>query len=137
MSDSLLSQPTLILYCVAIVLLILLSAFFSCAETGLMAINRYRLRHAGVMKKRWAMLILKLLKRPDRLLGMILIGNNVSNIFASVLATIVAIHFFGEKAVMLVSILLAVIVLVFAEVAPKTIAALYPERVSKVVAWPV
>src|SRR5258708_5890974 len=100
-----------------------MSAFFSCAETGLMAINRYRLRHAGAMKKRWAVLILKLLKRPDRLLGMILIGNNVANIFASALATIVAIHFYGERAVMLMSVLLAFVVLVFAEVAPKTIAA--------------
>jgi len=114
-----------------------MSGFFSCAETGLMAINRYRLRHAGAMKKRWAVLILKLLRRPDRLLGMILIGNNVANIFASALATIVAIHFFGEKAVMLISVLLAFVILIFAEVAPKTIAALYPERVSKVMAWPV
>ncbi len=125
------------LYFIAIVLLILLSAFFSCAETALMAINRYRLRHAGALKKRWAVLILKLLKRPDRLLGMILIGNNVANIFASALATIVAIHFYGEEAVMLISILLAFVILVFAEVAPKTIAALYPERVAKIVAWPV
>lgn len=136
MSDTL-SQSTLILYSVSIILLILLSAFFSCAETGLMAINRYRLRHAGTMKKRWATLILKLLKRPDRLLGMILIGNNVANIFASALATILAIHFFGEKAVMLFSILLAFIILIFAEVAPKTIAALYPERIAKIFAWPV
>jgi len=135
--ESTLSQSALILYCIAIVLLIIMSAFFSCAETGLMAINRYRLRHAGAMKKRWAVLILKLLKRPDRLLGMILIGNNVANIFASALATIVAIHFFGEKAVMLISVLLAFIILIFAEVAPKTIAALYPERVSKIMAWPV
>lgn len=137
MSDSSLSESALILYIVSIIVLILLSAFFSCAETGLMAINRYRLRHAGTMKKRWALLILKLLKRPDRLLGMILIGNNVANIFASALATIVAIHFFGEKAVMLISVLLAFVILVFAEVAPKTIAALYPERISKFVAWPI
>ncbi len=137
MHESTLSQSALILYCVAIVLLIIMSGFFSCAETGLMAINRYRLRHAGAMKKRWAVLILKLLRRPDRLLGMILIGNNVANIFASALATIVAIHFFGEKAVMLISVLLAFVILIFAEVAPKTIAALYPERVSKVMAWPV
>lgn len=136
-SETILSQSDLILYSVSIIVLIILSAFFSCAETGLMAINRYRLRHAGAMKKRWAVLILRLLKRPDRLLGMILIGNNVANIFASALATLIAIHFFGEKAVMLFSILLAFVILIFAEVAPKTIAALYPERISKMVAWPV
>jgi Mg2+/Co2+ transporter CorB len=124
-------------YCIAIVILVMLSAFFSCAETGLMAINRYRLRHAGALKKHWALLILKLLKRPDRLLGMILIGNNVANIFASALATVVAIHFFGEESVMIISAILAVIILIFSEVAPKTLAALYPERVSRVVAWPV
>jgi Mg2+/Co2+ transporter CorB len=132
-----LSHSTLILYCIAIVALIVTSAFFSCAETGLMAINRYRLRHAGAMKKRWALLILKLLKRPDRLLGMLLIGNNISNIFSAALATIVAIHFFGEKSVMLVSVFLAFIVLILAEVVPKTIAALYPERVSRILAWPI
>ena len=137
MQESELSHSALILYCVAIVALIVTSAFFSAAETGLMSINRYRLRHAGAMKKRWAVLILKLLKRPDRLLGMILIGNNVSNIFSAALATVVAIHFFGEKGVMLVSVLLAFMVLVFAEVAPKTLAALYPERIAKIVAWPV
>ncbi len=137
MHESALSQSALILYCVAIIVLIMISAFFSCAETALMAINRYRLRHAGTMKKRWAMLILRLLKRPDRLLGMILIGNNVANIFASALATVVTLHFLGEESVMLISVLLAFIILIFAEVAPKTIAALYPERVSKAVAWPV
>lgn len=137
MSDSTLSQSTLILYCVAIIVLLITSAFFSCAETALMAINRYRLRHAGAMKKRWAVLILKLLKRPDRLLGMILIGNNVANIFAAAFVTIVAIHLFGEKAVMLFSVLLALLVLIFAEVAPKTIAALYPEQISRMVAWPI
>lgn len=125
------------IYYVAIIVLVILSAFFSCAETGLMAINRYRLRHAGAQKKHWALLILKLLKRPDRLLGMILIGNNVANIFASALATVVAIHCFGDKSVMAISAILTVIILIFAEVAPKTLAALYPEHVSRVVAWPV
>ncbi len=132
-----LSQSVLVSYCAIILALILASAFFSCAETGLMAINRYRVRHAAAMKQRWAILILKLLKRPDRLLGMILIGNNVANIFAAALLTLVATHYFGEEAVMLSSVVLAFVVLVFAEVAPKTIAALYPEQVSKVMAWPI
>ncbi|MHB1947098.1 MAG: HlyC/CorC family transporter [Gammaproteobacteria bacterium] len=124
---------------IAIVLafLIILSGFFSAAETGLMAINRYRLRHKARMKKRDAMLILKLLKRPDRLLGMILIGNNCSNICASALATVLAIQLFGDKAVIISTVLLTLAVLIFSEVAPKTLAALYPERISRWVAWPV
>lgn len=124
-------------FSIVVVLLVLLSGFFSAAETGLMAINRYRLRHKARMKKRYAILILRLLKRPDRLLGMILIGNNCSNIFASALATLLAIQLFGEKAVIVSTILLTLVVLIFAEVAPKTLAALYPERISKIVAWPV
>jgi Mg2+/Co2+ transporter CorB len=131
------SHATLIFYGVTIALLVLLSGFFSCAETGLMAINRYRLRHDAVMGKRVAILILKLLERPDRLLGMILIGNNVANIFASALATVVAIHLFGEVGVIVFSMILTGAILIFAEVAPKTLAALYPEQVVKIVAWPV
>lgn len=127
----------IILLSLLLVLLILLSAFFSASETGLMAINRYRLRHEARQKKRISMLILKLLKRPDRLLGMILIGNNCANIIASAIATLMAVSIFGEKAVIVSTVLLTLVVLVFAEVAPKTLAALYPARVSKLIAWPV
>ncbi len=125
-----------LLFCL-LILMILLAAFFSSAETALMTINRYRLRHKARTKNRSAMLILKLLKRPDRLLGLILIGNNCTNIVASALATFIAIELFGEKAVILSTFLLTFIILEFAEIAPKTLAALYPERVSKIVAWPV
>lgn len=128
-------QVTLIAIC--LVMLVVLSGFFSAAETGLMAINRYRLRHKARMKKKDALLILKLLKRPDRLLGMILIGNNCSNIIASALATLLAIQLFGDKAVIISTVLLTLVVLIFAEVAPKTLAALYPDQISKLVAWPV
>lgn len=122
---------------IVLICLILLSGFFSAAETGLMAINRYRLRHKARMKRKSAVLILRLLKRPDRLLGMILIGNNCCNIIASALATVIAIQIAGDKAVILSTILLTVLVLIFAEVAPKTLAALYPDQVSKLSAWPV
>lgn len=121
----------------SIVLLILFSAFFSAAETGLMTVNRYRLRHRARLKKRSAILILRLLKRPDRLLGTILIGNSVANILASALATLLAVHFFGDKAVVLSTLLLTLVILVFAEVAPKTLAALYPDKISTIAAWPV
>jgi len=100
-------------YAIALFVLILLSAFFSCAETALMAINRYRLRHKARLKKKSALLILKLLKRPDRLLGMILIGNTVANIFASALATLLAVSLFGERSVLIITISLTLIILVF------------------------
>jgi Mg2+/Co2+ transporter CorB len=132
-----LSQSMVITYITLLVFLILLSGFFSAAETALMAINRYRLRHKAKMQKHYAILILKLLKRPDRLLGMILIGNCVANIFASSLATLLAIHFMGNDGVALFAVVLTLIILVFAEVAPKTVAALYSEKVARVVAYPV
>ena len=120
-----------------VVLLIILSGFFSCAETALMSLNRYRLRHKARMKKRSAVLILKLLKRPDRLLGTILIGNTVANIFASALTTLLAIQFFGDTGVAMVTGVLTLAILIFSEVAPKTLAALYPEKTANIVAWPV
>lgn len=132
-----LSHFEVAVFAVILVFLIVLSGFFSAAETGLMAINRYRLRHKARMKKRSAVLILKMLKRPDRLLGMILIGNNCSNIIASALATVLALHLFGEKAVIISTVLLTIVVLIFAEVAPKTLAALYPDQISRIVALPV
>ncbi len=122
---------------ITLILLIFMGAFFSAAETGLMAINRYRLRHDARMKKRRALLILRLLKRPDRLLGMILIGNCLANIIASAITTLLAIHFFGDKGVILATILLTFVILIFAEVAPKTVAAIYPERIARWVSWPV
>ena len=131
------SHAQIIVFAVILLLLILLAAFFSAAETALMSINRYRLRHKARMQKRSAMLILELLKRPDRLLGMILIGSNISNILASALATLIAVHFWGESGVIISTVILTFIILIFAEVAPKTIAALYPEKISRWVAWPV
>lgn len=135
--DFRLSHSQVVVFSIVLVLLIFLSAFFSCAETGLMAVNRYRMRHKARSKQRAAILVLRLLKRPDRLLGMILIGNNVANILASAIATWMAIHLFGDKGVVLATILLTFFVLVFAEVAPKTLAAVYPDRIAKLVAWPV
>ena len=126
-----------VLIILGLVLLLFLSAFFSVAETGLMAINRYRLRHRARMGKKSAILILKLLKRPDRVLGLILIGNNVANIVASALATVLAMHLFSERGVVLSTAVLTLIILIWCEVAPKTLAALYPERVSRVAVWPI
>ena len=111
-------------------LLILFSAFFSSSETGLMSLNRYRLRHLAEKGNRGARLAQVLLDRPDRLLGLILLGNNFVNILASAIATFLALRLFGEAGIAIATGLLTFVVLIFAEVAPKTLAALYPERIA-------
>ncbi len=110
--------------------LILLSGFFSSSETGLMSLNRYRLKHLAENGNRGARLAQKLLERPDRLLGLILLGNNFVNILASAIATILAMRLIGEAGIAVATGLLTFVVLIFAEVAPKTLAALYPERIA-------
>ena len=125
------------LFSLVLVLLIASAAFFSCAETALMAVNRYRLRHKARIKKRYAMVTLQLLKRPDRLLGVILIGSTFANILASSLATLIAFHYWGDNGALLAAVLLTFVVLIFAEIAPKTLAALYPDRVTRLVVYPV
>lgn len=111
-------------------LLLVLSAFFSGTETALMSINRYRLRHRARQGQRSARLAEALLQRPDRLIGLILLGNNFVNIFASSLVTIIALRLGGEGAIAIGAGLLTLVILIFSEVAPKTVAALYPERLA-------
>jgi len=132
-----LSQAKLISLIITLVLLVLLSAFFSCSETALMAINRYRLRHQARLKKRSALMILELLRRPDRLLGIVLIGNTLASVGASAIATVLTVQFLGIGDVFYITILLTLLLLVFCETGPKTLAALYPERVARIIAWPV
>ena len=117
-------------------ILILISAYFSGSETGMMSLNRYRLRHLEKEKHKGATRVSNLLKRPDRLIGLILIGNNLVNIAASSIATIIAIRLSIEVgiskdiALLIATIVLTLIVLIFAEVTPKTLAALYPENIA-------
>ena len=92
-----------------------------------MAINRYRLKYLAKEKNRAAIRIEKLLKRPDRLLGIILIGNNFVNILASALTTILFMKLYGDVGVLIGSILLTIVILIFSEVTPKTFAAIKPE----------
>ncbi|MCB1717001.1 MAG: HlyC/CorC family transporter [Candidatus Competibacteraceae bacterium] len=113
-----------------LVILLMLSAFFSGSETGLMAINRYRLRHLARSGHRGATRVSRLLERPDRLIGLILLGNNFFNILASSLATIIAIRLMGEAGIALAALLLTIVLLIFGEVTPKTLAALHPERIA-------
>lgn len=119
-----------------LILLILLAAFFSASETGMMAVNRYRLRHLSRKTHASADRVLKLLERPDRLLGVTLLGNTFAEILASAIATIVAVRLFGDAGALLVSIALTFIILIFGEIAPKTLAALYSQRIALLVSAP-
>ncbi|NVK21140.1 MAG: HlyC/CorC family transporter [Kangiellaceae bacterium] len=110
--------------------LILLSAFFSSSETGMMSLNRYRLKHQAKSGNSSAKRVFDMLKRPDKLLGLILLGNNIVNILASAIATVIAIRFWGEGGIFAATLMLTVVVLIFAEVTPKTLAALYPEKIA-------
>ncbi|MBE9568342.1 MAG: HlyC/CorC family transporter [Proteobacteria bacterium] len=110
--------------------LILLSGFFSGSETALMTLNRYRLKSLADNGHKGATLAIKLLARPDRLLGLILLGNNIVNIFAATIATVIAMRLYGEIGIAIAPIALAFVILVFAEVTPKTLAALKPEKLA-------
>ncbi|MGF1775073.1 HlyC/CorC family transporter [Vibrio maritimus] len=110
--------------------LIVISGYFSGSETGMMSLNRYRLKHLSKTGHKGAKRVEKLLSRPDRLIGLILIGNNLVNILASAIATVLGLRLFGDLGVAIATGALTMVILVFAEVTPKTLAALYPERVS-------
>lgn len=110
--------------------LIVISAYFSGSETGLMSLNRYRLKHLSNTGHKGAKRVEKLLDRPDRLISLILIGNNLVNILASAIATILGMRLYGDMGVAIATGVLTIVVLVFAEVTPKTIAAIYPEKIS-------
>ncbi len=113
-----------------LVVLLLLSAFFSGSETALMSLNRYQMRHKARAGHRGARVAEALLKRPDRLIGLILLGNNLVNFSAASLVAIIALKLGGPPAVALGTLILALIVLIFSEAAPKTLAALHPERIA-------
>ncbi|MFI4956725.1 MAG: HlyC/CorC family transporter [Gammaproteobacteria bacterium] len=121
---------------VTLVVLLGLSAFFSAAETALMAVNRYRLRHMAKKHHRGAILAERLLERPDRLLGTILIGNNFANIFASSITTIIALRYWHDLGLALATLALTITILIFGEVTPKTLAAFKANRLALMVSWP-
>ncbi len=108
--------------------LLVLSAFFSGSETALMALNRYRLRHLANRGHRGAHLAQSLLEKPDRLIGLILLGNNIVNLVASPLAAYIGFRLYGDVGVFSATVLFIISVLIFAEVAPKTLAATHPEK---------
>lgn len=115
---------------IILALLLFISAFFSVAEISMMALNRYRLKHLINKNHRGAKRASKLLERPDQLLSVILIGNNLANTFITIVATILTQHYFGNTGVFIVGIVVTIAILIFCEVTPKTLAALHPEAVA-------
>lgn len=110
--------------------LIFLSAFFSSSETGMMSLNRYRLKHMAKTGHKGARRAQHLLQRTDQLIGVILIGNNFVNIFASAIATVIAMRLWGDAGIAIATVALTIVILIFAEVTPKTLAALFPEKIA-------
>jgi Mg2+/Co2+ transporter CorB len=116
-----------------------LSAFFAGSETALMSLNRYRVRHLARAGHRGAQLAERLLKQPDRLIGLMRLGDTLANVAATSLTTLIALRFGGDKAVAIAGLLLILALLIFSEITPKTLAALYPERVgfpAAYIYWP-
>ena len=120
-----------------LVLMLILSAFFSGSETALMTLNRYRLRHLVKLKHAGAIKAHRLLQRPDRLLGLILLGNQFANIFAASVTTVIAIRLYPneESSIAIGAGILTIAMLIFSEVTPKTLAAIKPELLAFPAAW--
>lgn len=113
-----------------VIFLVILAAFFSATEIGMMSLNRYKLKHLVKKNDIQAIRVNKILSRPDLLLSVVLIGNTVANIVASTIATLIGQRLYGDVGVAIATALLTLIVMVFAEMIPKTIAAIYPQQVA-------
>ena len=119
-------EPSIIILFISLVFLLILSGFFSGSETGMMAANKIKLKNLSKKSKKSAKRALELLKKPDQLLSAILVGNNFANILASAIVTIIMLDYFGGN-VLLGSIILTIVILIFSEITPKTMAAIKPE----------
>jgi Mg2+/Co2+ transporter CorB len=120
---------------IALIVLIFLSAFFSGSETGLMSLNRYKLKHLADKKHGGARRAQELLQQPDQLIGLILLGNNFINILITQLATFIGYRLYGDTGIAIATGALTVILLLFAEVTPKTLAANNPEKIAFVASY--
>ncbi len=119
----------------SLVLLLIISAFFSGSETALMTLNRYRLLHLVKAGNPGALRAQKLLRHPDRLIGFILLGNCFANILASSLTTVISLRILGDSGIAAMAGLLTLVILIFSEVAPKTLAAMHPDRLAFGASW--
>ena len=122
-------EPSLFFLFSVLILLLILSGFFSGSETGMMAANKIKLKNLSKKSKNSAKRALELLKKSDQLLSAILVGNNFANILASAIVTIMMINYFNGN-VLLGSIILTIVILIFSEITPKTIAAIKPESIA-------
>jgi Mg2+/Co2+ transporter CorB len=120
---------------IALVVLILLSAFFSGSETGLMSLNRYKLKHQADNNNGGARRAYELLQKPDQLIGLILLGNNFINILITQLATYIGFRMYGDPGIAIATGVLTVLLLLFAEVTPKTLAANNPEKIAFIASY--
>ncbi len=136
-------MPAEVLYWIALVIFIILSAFFSSSETAFIALERYRIEHLVETKAKGADRVAKMLERPERFLSTILLGNNLVNTAAASLGTVLAVSYFGqERGLIFATIIVTIVLLIFAETTPKTFASRYSERVAisfvrpiEVIAW--
>jgi len=127
-------QAHLIYILILLVVLLGLSAFFSGSETALMAISRLRLRHLAEKRPRRAGIVERILKKPEKLIGTILLGNNLVNVAMSAIATAIAISIWGERGIVYVTVALTIVILIFAEITPKVYAKYFNERISFITA---
>jgi Mg2+/Co2+ transporter CorB len=125
-----LAHPSLELLFATLAVLLVLAAFFAGSETALMSLNRYRLRHRAKEGSRGARLAEALLARPDRLIGLILLLSTLVNVTAPMLVGFIALRLGGEFLLAFGAAILAFVLLIFCEVAPKTFGAMYPERLA-------
>lgn len=123
-------EANVIIIAMALLLLLVFSAFFSGSETALMAISKLRLEHLAETRPVRAKLVKRVLKKPERLIGTILLGNNLVNVAMSAIATALAISFWGERGIIYVTVVLTLAILIFAEITPKVYAKYFNEMVS-------
>jgi len=121
---------------ISLVCLILLSSYFSFAETAYMSVNHYRLRHLAQEGNHRAKCASVLLERPDKLLGLILFCDTFADILSSAIATLLAIHYFGEWGVFVSTVIVTFVILIFGKLSPKTLAALHPLKITLYSAYP-
>ena len=127
-------EANIFLMILVLIVLLVFSAFFSGSETALMAISRLRLRHISETEPKKARYVEKLLEKPERLIGAILLGNNLVNVAMTAIATGLAISIWAERGIIYVTIVLTIIILIFAEITPKIYAKYFNERVSLITA---
>ena len=115
---------------IALVILFLLSAFFSGSETALMSINKYKMRHQAKLNNKGAKAAKKLLENPDKIIGVILLGNNLTNILITQIATLISLRLYGDIGLAIATGLLTIFILIFAELTPKTIGEMHSEKIA-------